>query len=67
MYAYYAFMALDLANRRVEEADRARLAALVRHGQPERVGILRRAIARGAFAIARAADDGHVRQELAVR
>ena len=67
MHAYYAFMALDLANRRVEEADRARLAALVRDAQPERVGILRRAIARAAFAIARAADDRLVRRELAVR
>lgn len=53
---YYAFMALQLARERAAEADAHRLAALAHQGEsrPSRV---RRAIARVALAIARAADD----------
>jgi len=53
---YYAFLALDLANRRAAEADAQRLAALAHRAEP-RTAALRRAIARVALAVARAADE----------
>ncbi len=64
MHPYYAF---SLARERVAEADRYRLAALARQQRPDRVGPVRRAIARAAFAVARAADDRLVSRELAIR
>ena len=53
---YYAFVAMELARERAAEADSQRLAALAHPGEPRTAGI-RRAIARVAIAIARAADD----------
>ncbi|HEX2755239.1 MAG TPA: hypothetical protein VHM48_07230 [Candidatus Limnocylindrales bacterium] len=53
---YYAFLALELARERVAEANAQRLAALAHPGEPWTAGI-RRAIARIALAVARAADD----------
>ena len=53
---YYAFVALDLARQRAEEARSARLAALAEPGEP-RIAGLRRTVARIALAVARAADD----------
>lgn len=53
---YYTFIALDLARQRALEADAERLASLTHPGEPRTAGI-RRAIARVAVAIARAADD----------
>jgi hypothetical protein len=53
---YYAFIALELAHRRALEADAHRLAALARPAEPRTAG-LRRAIARVAVAVARAADE----------
>jgi hypothetical protein len=53
---YYAFIAMELARERVAEADAQRLAALAHPGEP-RSAAIRRAIARVAIAIARAADD----------
>jgi hypothetical protein len=67
MQSYYAFIALDLARERMAEADRNRLAALDRPRDPKRVGFARRWIARVAVAVARAADEGFVRHELATR
>jgi hypothetical protein len=67
MHAYYAFMALALARERVAEADQYRLAALARQQNSDRVGLVRRTIARAAFAVARAADDRLVSRELAIR
>ena len=58
---YYAFVALDLANRRAAEADAQRLAALAHPGEPRTSG-LRRAIARVALAVARAADERETEQ-----
>ena len=55
MHAYYTFLALDLARQRAAEAEAARLARLGRPA-PSRGTLLRRAIARVAIAIARAAD-----------
>ena len=52
---YYAFLALDLANRRAAEARAERLAALAQPGEPRGAGV-RRAIARVALAVARLAD-----------
>lgn len=52
---YYVFLALDLARQRAAEADERRLAALAEPGEPRAAG-LRRAIARIALAVARAAD-----------
>jgi hypothetical protein len=59
---YYSFIALDLANQRVAEANAQRLADLAHPGESRTAG-LRRAIARIALAVARAADDdaGQVR------
>jgi hypothetical protein len=56
MHAYYTFLALDLARERAAEADAQRLAALAHRGE-SRPGVVRRAIARIAIAVARAADD----------
>ncbi len=53
---YYALIALDLARERAAEADAQRLAAFAHPGEPRTAG-LRRAIARVALAVARAADD----------
>ena len=63
MHAYYTFLALDIANERAAEADAYRLAALAQR-EPRTMG-LRRAIARIAFAVARAADDEVGRAPLA--
>jgi hypothetical protein len=52
---YYAFVALDLARERTNEANAERLAALAHPGEPRTWGV-RRAIARVALAVARAAD-----------
>lgn len=56
MHSFYTVLALDLARERAAEADAQRLAALSRAGRTD-VGLVRRAVARIAFAIARAADD----------
>ena len=56
MLSYYTFIALDLARERAAEADAQRLAALGRPASSRTFGV-RRAIARLALAIARAADD----------
>jgi hypothetical protein len=53
---FYAFVALDLANQRVAEANSQRLADLAHPGESSTSG-LRRMIARIALAVARAADD----------
>ncbi len=70
MHSYYALIALDLdldlARERAAEADRHRLAALA-HPVPDRVGLVRRLIARAAVAVARAADERLVQGELATR
>jgi hypothetical protein len=56
MHSHYLFLALDVARERAAEADANRRAALARPG--ERVGVrVRRAVARAALAVARAADD----------
>ena len=55
MHSVYTFIALDLARERVHEAEQARLAALG-HPIPARAAGIRRAIARVAIAVARAAD-----------
>lgn len=52
---YYMFLALETARQRVAEADAQRLAALGRPGE-QRPSVVRRTIARVAFAVARAAD-----------
>jgi len=64
MHSFYTFIALELARERAAEADRERLAALA-HPRSE-VGIVRRAVARVAVAVARAADDRLTQGELAV-
>jgi hypothetical protein len=56
MHSFYTIVALDLARERTAEADAYRLAALSRAGSTD-VGIVRRIVARVAFAIARAADE----------
>jgi hypothetical protein len=65
MHSFYTFIALDLARERAAEADRERLAALA-HPRPSEVGIVRRAVARVAVAVARAADERLTQGELAV-
>lgn len=50
MHSYYTFIALDLANQRVREADRERLAAMFRKDQ---AGSTRRYAAIGLAAIGR--------------
>ena len=64
MQQYYAFIALDLARERAAEANAQRLAHLARpvEARPSRI---RRAIARLALAVARAADEEIVRAPLA--
>ena len=52
---HYAFIALELANERAAEARQDRLAAIARAGKP-RTSRVRRAIARVALVVARAAD-----------
>ena len=56
MHALYTYLALDIANQRTAEANKARLAALA-HPGPSRMTVIRRTIARLAVAIARAADE----------
>jgi hypothetical protein len=65
MQSYYTFIALEIARERAAEAQRYRLAALAHPADSNRVGFLRRSIARLAVAVARAADDRLVQQELA--
>jgi hypothetical protein len=65
MQSYYTFIALDLARERAAEADRHRLAALA-HNDADRVGVVRRIVARVAVAVARAADERLARGELAL-
>ena len=60
---YYAFIALELARERAAEANAQRLAALAHPGE-SRPGVVRRAIARVALAVARAADDEVIRVPL---
>ena len=67
MHSHYLFLALDLARERAAEADRYRLARLAQSGEPARVGLIRRTVARAAVAIARAADERAMHGELAVR
>jgi hypothetical protein len=50
MHSYYTFIALDLANQRVREADRERLAAMV---VENREGSARRYVAIGLAAVGR--------------
>jgi len=52
---YYSFMALNLARERVAEAERERL-AYAGHRGPSLATRIRRAVARAAVAVARAAD-----------
>lgn len=65
MHAYYTFLALDIARQRTEEARAVRLAALAQPGT--RPSVIRRAIARVALAIARAADEDLGRVSLSTR
>ena len=55
MHTYYTFLALDIARQRAAEADAARLAGL-RRSAATTTPRFRRAIARLAVAVARAAD-----------
>jgi hypothetical protein len=64
MQFYYAFLALDVARERAAEADAQRRAALALAGEV-RSSAIRRAIARVALAVARAADAETVRSPLA--
>ena len=66
MHAYYTFVALDLARERAAEADAYRLAALARRRDPK-IGLVRRLVAKAAFAVARAADDRVGRISLTTR
>lgn len=56
MHQYYMFVALQLAQDRVAEANAQRLATLAHPGEARTAGI-RRIVARVALAVARAADD----------
>ena len=57
MHSHYVFLALEVARERAAEADAQRLAALA-HQPMESVSLrVRRAVARAALAVARAADD----------
>jgi hypothetical protein len=61
---HYLFFALDTARERAAEADRHRLAAQARAaaaGLPPHVNPVRRAVARVAMAVARAADEAALR------
>ena len=64
MQQYYTFIALELARERAAEANAQRLASLSHPGEPPTARI-RRAIARVALAIARAADEEVGRAPLA--
>lgn len=64
MSSYYMFLALETARQKTAEADAQRLAALAHPGE-QRPSLVRRAIARVAFAIARAADSEVGRAPLA--
>ena len=55
MHTYYALLALDLANDRVQAAERERLAAVARAGRPARPSLVRRGLARGTAAVSRTA------------
>ena len=55
MHTYYALLALDLANDRVQAAERERLATLARAGRPARPSLVRRGLARGTAAVSRTA------------
>jgi hypothetical protein len=64
MQSYYTFLALDLAEERTREADRYRLAAAARAGQPEsdrsfrhRTALLLASISRGSAAVVRRLDE----------
>ena len=63
MHSYYTFIALDLARERAAEASRERLAACA--PRSSEVGFVRRAVARVAVAVARAADERVAQGELA--
>ena len=65
MHSYYTFIALELARERAAEADRERLAALA--PRSTEVGFVRRAVARVAVAVARAADERLAQGELAIQ
>jgi hypothetical protein len=61
---HHIFLAFDLAQERAAEADRYRLAAkarAARTGRAPRVNPLRRAVARVALTVARAADEAALR------
>jgi hypothetical protein len=60
MYSTYLFLALDTARERTAEAERRRQAALTR--EPGTPGPFRRLVARGAVAVARAADETTLQQ-----
>ena len=55
MHTYYALLALDLANDRVQAAEPERLAATARAGRPARPSLVRRGLARGTAAVSRTA------------
>jgi len=55
MHSTYLFLALDLARERAAEFERERFASSA-HSAPSWVTRMRRAIARAAVAVARAAD-----------
>lgn len=48
MHSYYTFLALDLANERVHEADRQHLANLAQAARPARPSPARRGLGWGA-------------------
>ena len=53
MHYYYALLALELANDRSAEAERARLAAQFASSQPKRSSVVRRSLALGLAAVSR--------------
>ncbi len=55
MWTYHAFVALQLADEKMREADRHRLAALARAGYPERPGLIRRSMARALASVSSSA------------
>jgi hypothetical protein len=64
MHNYYLLIALDTARSRAAEADRDRLASAARAATlaaTSRVNPVRRAVARAAVAVARAADERALR------
>ena len=50
----YTVLALDIANRRTQEAAEARRAALAREGHPSEPGVVRRGFASGLAVVRRA-------------